>query len=393
MYASAIPIALGWLLLWNPPAWPQLPLLLWVFATAVIVRTAVSAYEVPSGALTAELTPDYDDRTRIVAWRFLFGWSGGLVMLVIAYSFFLVPTMDEPNGLLNRDGYRAYAVTGAIVMLAAILISAMGTHREIPRLPQPAGEPVPIRQMFREFCETVRNHAFVILMAAGLCAYAAQGITFALSNYFYSFVWRFPASAFLWLGGVLFAGVVIAFAISPRVARALGKRRAASLFMLVTPVFVSAPYLLRLAGLFPVPGDPALLPILFATLIAGVAASVSSLVIGTSMMADVVEHSESKTGRRSEGIFAAGNFFVQKTTGGIGIFVASGILSLAGFPAKAQPGAVPLETLDRLTILFCIVVFGISWTAAWLYAKFPFGREEYRVIKSGHPASLAPDRL
>ena len=48
MYASAAPTALGWLLLWNPPAWSQPAMLVWVFATAVLVPTAVSAYVVPS---------------------------------------------------------------------------------------------------------------------------------------------------------------------------------------------------------------------------------------------------------------------------------------------------------------------------------------------------------
>ena len=65
MYASALPIAIGWLLLWNPPAGgPRRCLLGWLFVTAVITRSAVSCFEVPSQALTPELTTDYDERTR-----------------------------------------------------------------------------------------------------------------------------------------------------------------------------------------------------------------------------------------------------------------------------------------------------------------------------------------
>ena len=44
-------------------------LLVWLFVFAVLVRTAMSTYEVPSVALTPELTSDYDERTRIMAWR------------------------------------------------------------------------------------------------------------------------------------------------------------------------------------------------------------------------------------------------------------------------------------------------------------------------------------
>ena len=49
MYASAVPIAVGWLLLWNPPAGLAEPAkLVWLFVTAVVVRSAVSCYEVPT---------------------------------------------------------------------------------------------------------------------------------------------------------------------------------------------------------------------------------------------------------------------------------------------------------------------------------------------------------
>ena len=39
-------------------------------------------------------------------------------MLLAAYTIFLVPTADQPNGLLNRDGYLHYAIAGAILMMA-----------------------------------------------------------------------------------------------------------------------------------------------------------------------------------------------------------------------------------------------------------------------------------
>lgn len=384
MYASALPIAVGWLLLWNPPAISDAALLGWVFASAIVVRTAVSAYEVPSAALTPELSADYDERTRIIAYRHLFGWIGGLSMLVAAYTLFLVPTPGEPNGLLNRDGYRLYAVTGAIVMFVAIMTSAMGTHREIGQLPKVASDPVPLRHVFGELIVTLRNRPFAILMGAGLCSYTAQGLTFALSNYLYTFIWRFPSSAFLMVGGVLLAGVIIAFALAPRVARRFGKRRAASVLMIASPILLTGPYLLRLIGLFPEPGDAAMLPLLFATMVANVACAVSAAIVATSMMADVVEHSEATTGRRSEGVFAAGNFFVQKTTGGVGIFLAGVVLWLAGFPEGARPGAVSEATLDRLSIVFSVAVIAVAWAAAWFFFRFPFDRKEHEARVAGH---------
>lgn len=377
MYASAIPIAVGWLLLWNPPELPHAAMLGWVFATAVVVRTAVSAYEVPSVALTPELTADYDERTRIMAYRYLFGWAGGLAMLVAAYTLFLVPGDGQPNGLLNREGYGTFAAVGVAAMAGAILISALGTHHEIARLPRPEIEKTTVGQAFRELIETVRNRAFALLMLAGLCAYSAQGIGFALSNYLYTFVWLFPTSAFMWLGLILFAGVLAAFFVAPRVAARWGKRKAAATFMLAAPVLLGLPYWLRLAGWFPAPGDPAMLPALFSIYAVNTACSVSAFMLGASMMADVVEQSEARTGRRSEGVFFAGSFFVQKCTGGIGIGLAGLILWIAGFPDGATPGQVPEATVDRLTIVFTLCYLALGWGAAWFYAHFPFGKAEH----------------
>src|SRR3546814_4509213 len=82
------------------------------------------------------------------------------------------------------------------------------------------------------------------------------------------------------------------------------------------------------------------------------ACSVSAFILGASMMADVVEESEARTGRRSEGVFFAGSFFVQKCTSGIGIFCAGLMLQFAHFPQGAHPGQVPVATLDRLTLIY-----------------------------------------
>ncbi|MFN3452374.1 MAG: MFS transporter, partial [Sphingorhabdus sp.] len=79
LYAAAIPLGIIWLLLWHPPAMGQTGTIIWLFCTAVLARTLVAMCEVPSIALVPELTGDYDERTRLMRYRFLFGWAGGLL--------------------------------------------------------------------------------------------------------------------------------------------------------------------------------------------------------------------------------------------------------------------------------------------------------------------------
>lgn len=377
MYASAIPIAAGWLLLWNPPALSHGGMLFWVFAMSVLVRTAVSAYEVPSQALTPELSADYEERTRIMAYRFLFGWAGGLAMMILAYAWLLGPSPGHPNGQLVRENYPGFAAASAALMVFAILISALGTHGEIKRLPRAEASRQSVGAHFGELMATVRNRAFLILMAAGLCYYSAQGVSFALSSYLYAHVWRFEGQDFTVIAFSLLVGAFFAFLIAPRVSRRAGKPKAAMWLMGAAAFWVALPYMLRLAGLFPEPGSPWLLPALFAIYAANVTCSISSTILGASMMADVVEHSEIETGRRNEGVFFAGAFFVQKCCSGLGIWATGLLLDLVDFPALAKPGQVPVDAVDRLTVLFSVLYAVLALAAAGFYRAFPFGKAEH----------------
>ncbi len=378
MYASALPIAIGWLLLWNPPASLAEPMkLVWLFVSAVIVRSAVSCYEVPSQALTPELTQDYDERTRITAYRYLFGWIGGLSILLLAYRVFLVPSARYPNGLLNADGYHRLALASVGLMVVAILASAMGTHREIGRLPKVVIVKQGFAENLRELWETMHNRGFVVLMLAGVCAYTNQGISYALSTYFYNYVWQFAPWALGLLPLALLTGATAAFLIAPRVGRRTSKPRAAFWFVIAGATVQTMPYWLRLFDVLPPPSSASLLPILFAMFALSTTLNVSAFILGASMMADVVEDSQARTGRRNEGVFFAGSFFVQKCTSGIGIAGAGVILILANFPKAAKAGTVPVATLDRLTLFFIIVYAVLAICSALLFTRFPFGRAEH----------------
>ena len=72
LYASALPVALFYLLLWNPPDIDGSLLFAYLLGTAFLVRAALSTYEVPSTALAPELTSDYHERTSVLSFRHLF---------------------------------------------------------------------------------------------------------------------------------------------------------------------------------------------------------------------------------------------------------------------------------------------------------------------------------
>lgn len=378
LYASAIPIAISWILLWHPPAGLSEPLLIaWLLATAVATRAAISSNEVPSYALAPEMTRDYHERTSVFAYRYVFGWLGGLGFLMLAYGWFLAPPRGSQTGPLALTGYGDYGTWGAIVMATAVIVSALGTQRFVLRN---KSTPVPhhgVRDLLRGLKQTLSNRGFLILMLAGVIVYTAQGISFSVSNYLLGFFWQLKPAQFLTYSMILFVGVIFASLIAAPLSRRLGKRNAAALCALLNCSIQTLPYWLRLIGVFPEPGNPLMVPLFFCSVMFNSMFGVASFIITASMMSDVVEDSEERTGRREEGLFFAGSLFMQKCSGGLGILGTGLVLAIAQFPAKAIPGTVPQPVLDNLALLYASLYFGLGCLAAFVLTRFPFGKEEH----------------
>jgi Na+/melibiose symporter-like transporter len=379
MYASALPVAVFYLLLWNPPHWSHGALFLYLVTVAVVIRTFISFYEVPSSALSAELTKDYDQRTSFLGYRFFFGWFGGLGMYLLAFRVFLQPDAAHPVGQLNPVGYSHYGLTAAVLMFAAILISAAGTHRYIKYLPAAPQRRVGTLTLFREMFSTLKNRSFMILFVSGLFFYLATGIAFALGQYFQIFLWVLNSDQVFWLTclGIFSAG--LAFAVAMPTSTRYGKKNAAIVMFIFALAFWVLPLSLRLMGLFFENSSPYLVPALaIQGLLTGTFGIASSILLA-SMLADIVEDSERQTGRRSEGLFFAANSFLQKSLSGLGIFAATIMLAVVHFPAKATPATLDPHIIHNLTLLFVptlFVLYGISLVIVSRYSITREGHEE-----------------
>lgn len=382
MYAAALPVAASYLLLWNPPiGWEQGAQIAYLIAVSVLIRTFISCYEIPSAALAAELTTDYDERTRLLSYRYLFGWAGGLAMYVLALTVFLKGTPENPVGQLNAEGYANFGLFGAIVMFVAIVAAAIGTHREIPNLREAPHDKLTMGQFWRELLGTLANRTFLMVLASAFFLAMALGLYFSINLYFSTYFWEFSAAQIGGFGLSSFAAAVIAFAATPYLSKRLGKRPAAFVAIPIAMVFTIAPVVLRLIGLMPPNGDPALYPLVFGVNILGTGAGVIGTILQTSMIADVVEDTELRTGRRQEGVFFAAYAFVAKATAGMGIFASGMIVGAIGFPQGAEPGSVPSEVLRNLGLVYSpaiVVLYGVS-------ALFLLG---YGITRESHAETL-----
>ena len=383
MYASGIPVAVAYYFLWSPPDWSQELLLAYFVVMAVLIRTAITLYEIPSTALVAELTDDYDQRTAFVSFRFFFGWWGGLAMAVLAYLVFLP---EEKGGLLYLDGWRHYGLAASVIIALSIYVTALGTHRHIPYLKQPADRPVgeegfDTRRTLRELKETLGNPSFLVLFVAALFGAVAAGLSTTLSIYFTRHFWAFTTEQIGYLQFPYFFSAFAALFIAPWGTRLLGKKRAAIGITTIAVVMAPMPYLLRMLGLFPENGTE----LLFWTILVfngiEVALIICSSILIAAMIADVVEDSEVSTGRRSEGTFFAANSFAQKAVNGLGVIAAGQLLAIVDFPTQAGLGEVPMETVFDLAEIYIPALWGFYLVTIVMLCF-------YRISRGGHEANL-----
>ncbi|MEH6635673.1 MAG: MFS transporter [Halioglobus sp.] len=383
MYASALPVAVCYFFLWSPPAGLVGAELFAYFVTlAVLVRICITFYEIPSSALVAELTDDYHQRTIFLSLRHFFGWWGGLCMAVLAFAVLLVPTDEYPVGVLNPEGYQTYGAITSVLIFMAILLSTLGTHKYIPQLRKPpqTGYP-PIRTIASQTFETLRERSFLALFVSAMFGALAAGMSASMSVYINTFYWELDNEQIALITSTLFGSAVVALFLAPRVSRKLGKKKAAICLGIASALLSPLPILLRVLGVFPDNGTSELFYSLMVYQFLEVILIISTAITVDSMIADIVEQSQLRTGRRSEGVFFAARSFVRKSVSGVGVLMATTLLTIIDFPKGAQPGAVPAEAVSNLGLLYAPTSFFVySLAIAAIFA--------YQISKEVHESNL-----
>lgn len=372
LYFAPFPLAVIWTLLWSPP-FTGTPGFWEIVALAVGVRLMLSACEVPSVSIVPEITEDYVERTTLFRFRFLSGWMGGLLMMVMAFTVFL-PT---PEAQLQPDGYAAYGLFGAVIMVISVIGSAAGQHRVIARLPDHKPPPFSLPGAFAEIFDAFREKAFVIFALGGLAAYVGQGMTFSITQYVNLYIWQFTDTAFKIYPGILFLSVVLMFVIVGPLHERYGKPLSAAVASLVSVAFYFTPYAFFLAGLWPQTGTTASTTLVLAFLLFGNTAGIVAIISATSMVAEIVEAFEERTGKRAEGTFYSGNWLVQKCATGGGILLTGLLISLVGLEPGTPPAEVSEEIVRNLAILYMGSAFLIAMIAAYWLARFPITRAQH----------------
>ena len=392
IFFSIIPTTLSAFALFSPP--PTLSsteLAVWLLGWTVAVRLSFSFYAVPWGALGAELSKDYGERTEVIAYRMMMGVYIGSIWIILMYNF-LFPSSQEEQGLLNSQHYPFFAIVLASGLFFWMSLSSLGTLRQIKYLPQPT-EKVPritAKDSADRVFESLKNKNFRLLFIGTLIASAIQGTGQVFDTYMNVFFWEFSTEEIAWFSVAAMVGVTAALLTIRPLQKRFEKRDIFISCLLIGSILQIAKVAARFFEMLPANGDPLLLQIFLVQSSMGAFCAFIFLMMFASMIADISDEQESANGLRQEGVFSGGITFSSKATSGFGAIIGGFLLeSVIQMPVGTVPGEVGYPVLVKLAVIDGIIMPALMIVPIMLVRRYSLtkGRVEQIQANLKHAAN------
>jgi GPH family glycoside/pentoside/hexuronide:cation symporter len=336
---GAIPFGILYFFQWIVPQFSIDPSaqkwgLFWYYvAIGILFNVFYTVVNLPYTALTAELTQDYNERTTLNSFRFAFSIGGSILSLILAQVIFSKVT----------DPKQQYLVLGAVCAVISVLplywcvwgtrdrVAAFEAQRSEAEQP----ESIPIGEQLRI---VFKNRPFLYVIGIYLCSWLALQIIASIIPYYVVNWMRLKSEDVpLTILGIQGTALVMLF-VWNAVSKRVGKKAVYFMGMSL--------WLIALMGLFFLqPGQVGWMYVL--AVMAGFGVSTAYL-IPWSMMPDVIELDELKTGQRREGLFYGFMVLLQKFGLALGLFLVGIALEWSGFKETVAGQGIPEQPASAL---------------------------------------------
>ncbi len=338
-----VPTGLTYYLIWTiPRSWELGPKFAAALAAMVIYWTFFSLVSVPYATLMIEMTDNYDERSKLSAYRMFVSIIGGL--LAIAIPSFLVPDLSADAGNINaiHSGYLKAGVMIAVIIGLAPFLPFWGCRERTACRIAPGGN----RQVVRTYLAMLKNKPFLFATLSYMFTWGGFSVMTAFFPYYLE-SWLKITNQMLFLGivALLFIAAAAFVPLWLFLMQRLGKKRAYNIGM---GALAACSLLILLIQ----PGQIAAIAILVFLLSFGVSAA---HVVPQSIIPDTIDVSRLQTGFDNEGVYYGFQTFIQQlaTAGFVGL--AGIVLGLAGYiklddllPGQTQP----LSALWTIRLVF-----------------------------------------
>jgi GPH family glycoside/pentoside/hexuronide:cation symporter len=328
---------------------------LYIVVMGSLLALAHTFFVVPYTALGFELTPDYDERTRVLRWRMYIGLFGSLAA---GWLFRLAADEYWPN--LGAGAFWVTVWVAGIVLVTG-MIPVFGCKEELVIEKQ---EPIPFHEAVRY---TLSNRPFAILFIAYMmiivALFSAQSIQPLILQHYV-----FGGNAIKlgnFHGTLITMGMVISY-VSIFLISWISMRTSKRTAMVVGLSFALVGTALSFFAM-----DPRWPWMLYATTFVSYIGLQGCWLMTESMTADVCDDDELRSGRRREGMFSAVKGFALKAAQGLTFGVGGYMATAAGY----DPDVVASSGLDEATAFkmkaalvgFQCVGLALAIAIMWLY--------------------------
>ena len=391
MLIASLPLGAALCAVFMPPAGlSSTGLFAWLLGFAVLTRGLMALYFVPWAAIAAELSDDYEERTSVMAYRFAIGWIVGVGFPLFVFTAVMPGSAEFPVGQLNPAGYPTLAVSAGLLLSGGALATTLLTWREIPFLRQHAAAAASFgpRQTLRELMQALRNPQFALIFVIVLLSSAIAGTTANVGIYMTTYFWGLGSEELRWFA-LSAVGALLAFPVVAAVQRRWDKKHILLVCSTAALVDGLAAVGLRFLDVLPANGDPRLLWILVAMGTLGASIAVIQGIIGASLVADLLDDQELRTGYRQEAMFNAALSFSAKAVSGVGTVLGGLILTAIAFPTQAKPADVPADAVLRLGAVVGMAVPLLYSIPIALITRYRITRERHAEIRAALAARRA----
>jgi GPH family glycoside/pentoside/hexuronide:cation symporter len=312
----------------------------WVLIMLLLAATAYTVFNVPYMSMPAEMVQDPYERSKLMSFRV--AWIAVGTFVGIALAPRLVAYARDTMGVPETEAFSLMSlITAAIILLASLgcffsTRGALATERTRVSIP------------FTEQARTaLANRPFLILLGIKYLGLYALSATVATNIFFVRQVMQQSEAIMLWYGLAYMVGTLTAIAPWVLVSRRLSKAKTLALSAGLAAV-------VNLTWLLSGPEEPLALYMLRGFVLA--MTNGGMLLMGQSLLPDVMEYDYRKTGLRREGLYAGLYSFVEKLAFASAPLTLGLLLSSMGFiPGLPRTAAQPESALLAITLAMAVI--------------------------------------
>ncbi|MDJ0583105.1 MFS transporter [Crocosphaera sp.] len=321
MILGSIPLGLSCVLLWTiSPSDDQTFQIVYYTIIALSFYTAFTAVLLPYSALSAELTPDYNERTNLISFRSAFSIGGSILSLILAELLFSWINNEEKQ-------YLFLGLIAGLIAIVSTYISVIGTYKRYNKIQQNKTKYSwsSSLSIMERISLIFTNFPFICVMIIYLCSWLSVQTIAAILPYFVINCMGLTEGHFTRMALMVQGTALMMMVVWNYLSHRLGKKM---IYLMGIPFTIIAEL-----GLFLLqPGQVNLMYII--AIIAGIGIA-TAYIVPWSMLPDVVDLDQLKTGERREGIFFALVVQLQKIGIALALFLVGRILDSAGYIPKS----------------------------------------------------------